>query len=168
MSELKILLDTLGTEIVEAAQRELGVSRTVRGKKRRSIASGTLRDNLVYTIKERSGKGIIDLGARGAAENYIRFVIEGRRKGAKMPPPDKIEKWLDVKKIRLQKKGGGFVKSTPQARKSAAVLMARSIGQKGIEPFPFYEYAIESVLEKNEAAINRYIEKKIELRLKLK
>jgi hypothetical protein len=46
--------------------------------------------------------------------------------------------------------------------------MARSIGQKGIEPLPFYEYAIESVLEKNEAAINRYIEKKIELRLKLK
>jgi hypothetical protein len=168
MSELKILLDTLGAEIVEAAQRELGLTRTVRGKKRRSIASGTLRDNLAYTIKERSGKGTIDLGARGEAENYIRFVIEGRRKGAKMPPPDKIEKWIQQKNVRLQKKGGGFIKSTPQARRSAAFLMARSIGKKGIEPFPFYENAIESTLEKNEAAINRYIEKKIELRLKLK
>lgn len=162
------VLDSIGNDIVEAAQRELGATRTVRGKRRRSVSTGNLKDNLSFKLTRRYGKAIFDFGASGTAANYIRYVIEGRRKGAKLPPISAVEKWMKQKPIRLREKGKGFVKDTPQARRAAAFLIARGISRNGIEPFPFYANAIESVLEKRGKDIENAMIKQIELRLKLK
>ena len=162
------VLNSIGEDIVEAAQRELGATRTVKGKRRRSVSTGNLKDNLTFKLTRRYGKSIMDFGAKGEAANYIRYVIEGRRKGAKMPPPQAIDKWMRQKPIRLREKGKGFVKDTPQARRSAAFLIARGISKNGIEPFPFYANAIESVLDKRGSEIEKAIIKQIEFRLKLK
>lgn len=162
------VLNSIGEDVVEAAQRELGATRTVRGKRRRSVSTGNLKDNLTFKLTRRYGKSIFDFGAKGEAADYIRFVIEGRRKGAKMPPPQAIDKWMRQKPIRLREKGKGFVKDTPQARRQAAFLIARGISKNGIEPFPFYANAIESVLDKRGKDIEKAIIKQIEFRLKLK
>ena len=98
------VLDSIGNDIVEAAQRELGATRTVRGKRRRSVSTGNLKDNLSFKLTRRYGKAVFDFGASGTAANYIRYVIEGRRKGAKMPPISAVEKWMKEKPIRLRRR----------------------------------------------------------------
>lgn len=162
------VLESIGNDVVETAQRELGATRTVKGKRRRSVSTGNLKDNLTFKLTRRYGKAIFDFGAKGEAADYIRYVIEGRRKGAKLPPTKAIEKWMKQKPVRLREKGKGFVKDTPQARRSAAFLIARGISKNGIEPFPFYANAIETVLEKRGSDIEKAMIKQIEFRLKLK
>lgn len=174
------VLESIGNDVVETAQRELGATRTVKGKRRRSVSTGNLKDNLTFKLTRRYGKAIFDFGAKGEAADYIRYVIEGRRKGAKLPIPGGLEAtgkgrglnpildWMKAKNIRLRGKSGGFVKNTPQARRSAAFLIARGISKNGIEPFPFYANAIETVLEKRGSDIEKAIIKQIEFRLKLK
>ncbi len=167
-SNVQIALMSIGEDIIEAAQRELGATRTVRGKKRRAVASGTLKAGLNFKFSYRYRNPVLTFGAKGKANDYLRFVIEGRRKGARQPPTEPILQWIKQKRIKLQKKGGGFIKETPTARMAAAFNIARSIGKKGIEPFPFYQNAIESVLDKRGDEIVEAFKKDIEFRLKLK
>lgn len=167
-TEIEELTISIAEDVIEAAQRELGGFRTVNGKKRRSVASGTLKNNLSYTFTKRYNNPVLSFTATGRAADYVRFVHEGRRKGAKMPRLEPIMEWMRIKPIRLQKKGGGFIKQTPQAIKNAAFQIARAIGKKGIEPFPFYNNAIQSVMDKRGKEYEEAIKKEIEFRLKLK
>lgn len=71
--------------------------------------------------------------------DYGDYVESGRRAGAKMPPPSKLLNWIKIKKIpRFRDKKGRFI-----SYQSQAFLIARSIGKKGIKPFPFMTDAIE-------------------------
>ncbi len=71
--------------------------------------------------------------------DYGDYVESGRRKGARMPPPSKLLNWIRVKRIpRFRDKKGRFI-----SYQSQAFLIARSIGKKGIKPFPFMTDAIE-------------------------
>jgi hypothetical protein len=71
--------------------------------------------------------------------DYGDYVESGRRKGARMPPPSKLLNWIKIKKIpRFRDKKGRFI-----SYQSQAFLIARSIGKKGIKPFPFMTDAIE-------------------------
>ena len=166
---LKYALESIAEDVIETAQRELGATRMVRGKKRRSVATGTLKRSLSYNYTIRRNNPVVDFSATGKAAEYLRFVLEGRRNGAKMPPIEPILAWMKVKPIRLRKpNGGGFEKVTPAKLRSAAWTIARSIATRGIEPFPFYANAIESVLDRRGAEIEEAFEKEIEFRLKLK
>lgn len=166
--EIQELSISIAEDIIEAAQRELGAYRTVNGKKRRSVASGTLKKSLTYKFTKRYNNPVLSFSASGKAGDYIRFVAEGRRKGAKMPPIEPILEWIRIKPIRLKNKGGGFAKQTPQALRSAAFNIARSISKKGIQPFPFYDEAIKNVMEKRGKEYEEAIKKEIEFRLQLK
>jgi len=56
-----------------------------------------------------------------------------------MPPPSKLINWIKAKPIpRFRDKKGRFI-----SYQSQAFLIARSIGKKGIKPFPFMTNAVE-------------------------
>lgn len=99
-------------------------------------ATGTLAKSVDYELIEALDK--ISVGIK--AVDYFEYVDSGRRKGAKPPPSDAIVKWMKVKGIKGRNpKTGKFI---PQ--KSAAFLIARSIGKNGIKPV----FAIKKSLRK--------------------
>jgi len=89
-SEIEDLTRSIAEDVIEAAQRELGGYRTVNGKKRRSVASGNLKNSLNYTFTKRYNNPVLSFSASGKAGEYLRYVTEGRRKGAKMPPLESV------------------------------------------------------------------------------
>ena len=89
-------------------------------------ATGNLARSIDYELIE--ALDTISIGIK--AENYLDYVDGGRRKGAKPPPQDAILKWLKVRNIKGRSKTNGrFI-----TQKSAAFLIARSIGKNGIKP----------------------------------
>jgi hypothetical protein len=133
---MDILLRSIADDVIEAAQRELGVTRIVNGKRRRATASGKLKRSLTYSFTSRYNNPVISFGGTADVQEYLGVVQFGRRKGAKMPPLQPIKDWMKIKPIRLRSKEGGFIKSTPAAINSATWNIARSISKKGIAPFP--------------------------------
>jgi hypothetical protein len=133
--------------IIEKAQQNLGAFRSIRGKRRRRVSSGLLKKSLDYKLRMASAGPSVKFGAKGKAGQYFDVIEQGRRPNKRMPPVDAIMRWIDEKPVRLQKKGGGFIKATPQAKRAAAYLIARSIAKKGIEGIYYYEEAIKQVIE---------------------
>ena len=166
---LKETLDSIGRDVVEAAQRNLGATRKIGGKTRRRVASGKLKDGLAFKNLTRYNNPVLQFGVDDQALKKYADVIEyGRRPGAKPPPVDPIIQWMKIKPIRLRNKEGGFVKSTESGIRSAAFLIARSIGKKGIVEIKYYTEALESVLEKRGPELLEAYGKEIENRLNLK
>jgi hypothetical protein len=167
-SAIKELIDSFGYDVVEAAQRVLGATRKVKGKNRRAVATGTLKDSLTFVNRTRRGLPIIDFTAKEPAKEYAGYVHGGRRAGARQPPIAPIEAWIKVRGIRPKDENGKFVKSTPARIRGMAFAISRSIGINGIEPLPYYTEAIESVLEKRGPDFLAAIKKDIETRLLLR
>jgi hypothetical protein len=166
---LKETVDSIGRDVVEAAQRNLGATRKIGGKTRRRVASGKLKDGLAFKNLTRYNNPVLQFGVDDQALKKYADVIEyGRRPGAKPPPVDPIIQWMKIKPIRLRNKEGGFVKSTESGIRSAAFLIARSIGKKGIVGIKYYTEALESVLEKRGPELLEAYGKEIENRLNLK
>lgn len=89
-------------------------------------ATGKLARSIDYELIEALDG--ISIGIK--AEKYLAVVDGGRRRGAKAPPSDAILDWIKVRKIKgRDKKTGKFI-----SQKSAAFLIARSIGKNGIKP----------------------------------
>jgi hypothetical protein len=100
------------------------------------VASGRLRNSIeVFVNVERDG-----INLQVYAIDYAKFLLTGRRKGAKQPPINAILMWLVQKRIGI---GGGKKRTlTGQARitnkeklKGLAFVIARSIAKKGIKPY---------------------------------
>lgn len=140
------LLREFGTATVERAQRNLGATRTVRGKKRRAVATDALRKSLKFTV--RASKSGYNFSFKSLS--YGRFVEYGRgptkNKGGKGELRANIEKWIKVKGIK-PRENGKFVKATPARLKGLAFVISRKIHEKGIEPLYFYRDAINDTLE---------------------
>lgn len=134
-------------DIIERAQRNIGATRTIRGKRRRRVSTGNLKNSLRYKLKRKNDGANVVFDANGSASKYWDVIERGRRPNKKAPPIDAIMDWIKKKPIRLQAKGGGFIKSTPQAQRAAAYLIARAIGKRGIEGIHFYEEAIQAAIE---------------------
>lgn len=164
---LKDLMDKFGSEVVEAAMRNLGATRKVRGKNRRAVASGTLKNSLTYVNRTRYNNPIVQFTASGKAKDYAIFVHEGRRPGATPPPIAPILEWIKIKRLKPKDENGRFIKSTPARLKSMAVAMSKSIGRRGIEPLPYYTEAIDSTLEKFGPDFLEALKKEIEIQLLL-
>lgn len=169
MSELQIdsVLDDFARAVVERAQRNLGATRVVNGKKRRAVASGNLKESLSFVRSSTKNFEFINFTATGDARKYANVVEYGRKKGAKQPPRDAIAKWIKQKPVRLQKKGGGFIPMTESNINSAAFLIARSIAKKGIPELRYYRDAVEAELEERGPAFLTALEKELETRFNL-
>jgi hypothetical protein len=141
------IIEEFAKAVVERAQFNLKVTRTIRGKKRNRYSSGNLHDSLTSTINYKARSTEVLFGASGSAKRYADIVEEGRRKGATPPPIAPIEQWIRTRKVRMRGASGGFVKQTPQAIRQAAFLISRAIGKNGIEGIHYMQEAIEEELE---------------------
>ena len=87
-------------------------------------ASSELSNSVKYIIEKDNGKFEVNL----ELADYWKYVENGRRAG-KMPPISAIEKWIEIKPV-LPRPYNGKLPTTKQL----AFLIARSIGENGIEP----------------------------------
>jgi hypothetical protein len=147
------LMNEFGQEVVEKAMLNLGVYRTVNGKKRRAVASDNLRKSLTYRYDNKYKR--IDFFAKGSASEYAYYVEEGRKAG-KRPPIDKILEWMKIKRIQPRNENGSFKKfATPKAKENAmegiAFNISRAIGARGIKPLFYFRDAVnETMVDFNE------------------
>jgi hypothetical protein len=154
------LLRSFGVATVERAQRNLGATRTVRGKKRRAVATDKLRKSLKFTLRTTK-KGY---SFNFKSLSYGRYVEYGRgptkNKGGKGELRKNIEKWIENKNIK-PRENGKFVKATPARLKGLAFVISRKIHEQGIEPLYFYRDAINDTLEEYGQRIAEELTKKI-------
>lgn len=180
MSELKNIdsvLDDFAAAVIERAQRNLGATRTVNGKKRRAVSTGNLQKSLSFVKSDQSQFTYLNFTATGTARDYANVVEKGRRKGAGPPPIDPILKWIKSKPIRVQKKnGGGFAKYTKKSKMfpeyyveqvSAAFAISKSIGKNGIPGLFYYSEAVQAELQERGQAFLDALNKEIAIRFNL-
>lgn len=132
MSEFKHTIqaiDEFGRVIVDNYKAELEAC---------GYQDGQLYRTLIYSVSTGTGGWVISV----SLENYWKYIESGRRPG-KMPPLDVIEKWINVRRIiphSMTLKSG---KTVIPSVKQLSFLIARSIGQRGIQPRPFFKQSFE-------------------------
>lgn len=99
--------------------------------------TGKLEQSITWKFTQYGVVFIID-------SDYAKYVISGRRSGAKQPPSRSILSWLDTPHgIRAYANMRRRWRTI--SKKSAAFLIARHIGQKGIKPMDFYNPSINTL-----------------------
>ena len=129
-------LKTAGLQIVADAQENL--------RREHINTTGRLSNTGRVNVNK---DGTIDAGFMEGDDNYAGAVEYGRRAGKK-PPIDVIFAWL--KRKTSNGRGANYIdgtavrtkKAEPQLR-SQAFLIARSIGNKGTKPHPFFVPAVK-------------------------
>ena len=102
--------------------------------------NGELYRKISYSVSTVNSGWVISV----SLADYWKYIENGRRAGAKMPPLEVIEKWIDVKQIKphaMTLKSGKTVIPTPP---QLPFLIARSIGKKGIPPKPLFKNSFEA------------------------
>ena len=102
--------------------------------------NGELYRKISYSVSTVSSGWVISV----SLADYWKYIENGRRAGAKMPPLEVIEKWIDVKQIKphsMALKSGKTVIPTPP---KLPFLIARSIGRRGIPPKPLFKKSFEA------------------------
>ena len=102
--------------------------------------NGELYKTISYSVSTVKGGWVISV----SLENYWKYIENGRRAGAKMPPVSAIENWIKVKQIIPHsitlKSGKTVIPTIPQL----SFLIARSIGRRGIPPKPLFKNNFEA------------------------
>ena len=145
-SEINSLMNHYGERIVEKAMSNLGVYRIVNGKKRRAVATDTLRRSLAYSYTQDGNMFTLSFFAKGKAAQYAGVVEYGRKPDSKMPPVDAIMEWMRVKRIPFMR-DGKVIKATEEMKRSRAFIIARSIAKKGTRPLFYWRDAQQDVIE---------------------
>jgi hypothetical protein len=180
LTELRKILNEFGTRAVELAKSNLQIDRTIDGKKRKRVASGKLRDSLVYRLWKRGRTDVIIFTTNSKeTREYADVIEEGRRPNSTPPPIAPILEWIKLKKIKLRNvdaqnrmQRSQFKKSasTPKEREDELLLVARrmskSIGKKGIKGIHYFQEAIEDALEEYDDTIISSIMLDIDKQLK--
>lgn len=102
--------------------------------------NGELYRTISYSVSTVSSGWVISV----SLADYWKYIENGRRAGAKMPPVSAIENWIKVKQIiphsMTLKSGKTVVPTIPQL----SFLIARSIGQRGIPPKPLFKNSFDA------------------------
>ena len=147
MSEFKHTIqaiDEFGRLIVDNYKAELEAC---------GYQDGQLYRTLSYSVKMDNSSWLISI----SLEEYWKYIEAGRRAGAKMPPLDVIEKWINVRQIiphSMTLKSG---KTVIPSVKQLSFLIARSISQKGIPARPFFKKSFEAAKREYLAKIEEAI-----------
>ena len=102
--------------------------------------NGELYKKISYSVSTGNSGWVISV----SLADYWKYIENGRRAGAKMPPLDVIEKWIDVKQIKphsMTLKSGKTVIPTPP---QLPFLIARSMRPTRIAPKPLFQKSFES------------------------
>jgi hypothetical protein len=129
------LLNSIGSEFVDDLKQEL---RTLD-----KSATGDLINSINYKVIESNGVYNIEI----YSEDYLKYVDGGRRPG-KRPPISAIKPWVMAKGIKIPNKSGGFITT-----ESAAFIIAKSIGEKGIKPTNVISKVQKALFQKYEPSI---------------
>jgi len=181
--EFHALIEEFGQEVVDNAMRNLGAYRTINGKRRRAVASGTLKNSLAYAYSKRTNK--LEFYAKGEAGNYADFVeqgVNGRNQSQGSPytftkpaiPIQVVLDWMKVKRIPIRDVNGKIIKATEEERLHVARLIARSIASRGLTPLFYWRDAyndqvdifqpkfVEAVRKDIEVYLNDVVKKNLE------
>jgi hypothetical protein len=132
---LKNQLDALGREYVaELTQQLISADK---------VASGQLINSLDYEVLETVNGLVLKI----IADDYLKFVDEGRRPG-KRPPQRAILKWIENRNIKIKK----------QTPAQTAFIISRSIGKKGIKPTNVLKKTQQAIFTNIQTLINKGIE----------
>lgn len=140
-------LESICKDIIERAQRNIGATRTINGKKRRRVASGDLKDSLTYSISKGQRTTKVLFGASGKASKYAGVIEKGRRPNSKQPPTEPIMQWIKTKRLKPRNNKGVILKLTEARIRSMAFAIAKSIGKNGIEGIHYFEDAIRDTMD---------------------
>lgn len=103
--------------------------------------NGKLYKTLNYSISNEGIDWVVTIHL----EDYWKYIEDGRRPGAKMPPVEAIKKWIEYKKILPRpiqlKSGKTVIPSTQQL----AFVIARSIGKNGIAARPIARETVDQL-----------------------
>lgn len=102
--------------------------------------NGELYRTISYSVSTVSSGWVISV----SLAEYWKYIENGRRAGAKMPPVSAIENWIKVRQIiphSMTLKSG---KTVIPSVKQLSFLIARSIGQRGIPPKPLFKNSFEA------------------------
>ncbi len=116
---LKIALKVFGNEYIEELGRELkAAGKDATGDLLRSLDSKVIKTGFgtSYTLKI-------------LAEDYLKFVDEGRRAGATPPPVKAIREWVKVKGLK----------------EGLEYPIAKKIGEEGIKPTDVIKKSLDKV-----------------------
>ena len=103
----------------------------------KKMATGELENSFKFDVIEVTpGRWVLSI----KAAKQLEFIEKGRRAGAKPPPMLPIRMWIGHRGIQLKK-------GTTAA--GLAFVIAKSIGIKGIKPFPVISRTIKQVLTDN-------------------
>ncbi len=172
MNEFEQILNEYAAAVVERAKSNLRIKRRVRGKTVNRVASRRLLNSLTYKLRIRYKKPTIDFTVDNDDAGKYADVIEFGRKPypgdpTKRPPVKAIEDWIKLKPLKLRNNQGQFIKSTDDTIRAAALRIAVSIGERGIEGISYYRDAIDDTWEEyKDRLMDNYI-KSIENRLLL-
>lgn len=124
-------LNDFGNFIVTNYKRQLEAEQMNNGELYRTIS---------YSVSTVSSGWVISV----SLADYWKYIENGRRAGAKMPPVSAIENWIKVKQILPRpitlKSGKTVIPTIPQL----SFLIARSIGRRGIPPKPLFKNSFEA------------------------
>ncbi|CAB5224108.1 hypothetical protein UFOVP386_25 [uncultured Caudovirales phage] len=169
--EFHLLIEEFGQEVVDNAMRNLGVYRTINGKRRRAVASDNLRKSLSYAYTKRTG--ILEFYAKGEPGNYADFVeqgVNGTNNSQGSPysfkkgyiPTQVVLDWMKIKRIPIRDLKGKIIKADEEEKLRVARLISRSIASKGIAPLFYwrdaYNNQVDIFQDKFVEAVRRDIE----------
>jgi hypothetical protein len=124
-------------------------------KRNNKIATGALYDSVRYEINSKN-----QIKFTYAPEG--KYVISGRRRGARFPPPGPILQWIKTKGIKgRDRTTGRFITD-----RSLTFLISRGISRDGIKPLPFMSMAIKQTKKQLAVAVKKAATKSLVARLK--
>jgi hypothetical protein len=100
-------------------------------------ASDNLYNSVTYMVEKNNTTYEVKLNLM----HYWKYVENGRRAGAKMPPISAIEKWIEVKPVLPRPMTNGKLPTNKQL----AYLIARKISIDGIAPRPLLQQSVDEV-----------------------
>jgi len=131
---LKKIAQEYGAKLISALSNEI--------KSAKKVATGDLLKSLKYKVVPTGS----NFTALIFANDYIKILDQGRRRGAKPPPMRVILKWMDVRKIKVRSSNGRFAKNSKSAREGMAFAIANKIGRDGFDKQP--HHVIQKALTK--------------------
>jgi len=143
-------------QVVENAQRELGTTRVIKGKKVRRVNTDDLRKSLFGVVKFRKQGFQINFSSKMDYASFIHEGVNGTKVKNNAPYSFKgkyvnigaIEKYVRGRKFKIRK-DGRFVAKTEKNVKSTAFVVARSIAERGIVGLPYFSLGLETASKKD-------------------
>ena len=186
-SPINDLMNQFGADVVEKAMQNLGIYRTIKGKKRRAVATDNLRKSLAFYYNAK--KGQLEFFAKGASAKYADFVeqgVNGIESGVGSPysfrsgggggkkvdgmgvMQKSIYDWMSIKGIKPRNKNGSFAsfkteKAKENAKKGMAFTIMRSIRRRGIQPLFYWKDAVNEILDEYEPKFAEALSKEIKI-----